>query len=131
MCAGTSENPKNTEFWTIVESGLGEAYPHRGHADLAYRALKDTHTEQLAALGSNRGRIFRRTGWSGGPVTFLKIVDISRILGFYHRETLEKWLDKFTRNAQRDYHTSIMIWLPIVGGFIAIGAGGDENDQSA
>ena len=57
MCvrAGTSENRKNTEFRTILETGLREAYPGRAVADLAYEALKDTHTKHPAALGSNRG----------------------------------------------------------------------------
>jgi hypothetical protein len=47
------------------------------------------------------------------------------------RETLEERLDKFTNNAQHDCHTSIMMWLPIVGDFIVIGGGGGENDQLA
>jgi hypothetical protein len=53
--AGTSKNHKNTEFVTILEVGLREAYPGRAVAVLAYEALKDTHTEHPAALGSNRG----------------------------------------------------------------------------
>ena len=53
--AGTSKNCKNTEFATILEMGLREAYPGRVVADPAYEALKDTHTEHPAALGSNRG----------------------------------------------------------------------------
>jgi hypothetical protein len=53
--AGTSKNCKNTEFATILVMGLREAYAGRGVADLAYKALKDTHTEHPAALGSNRG----------------------------------------------------------------------------
>ena len=44
---------------------------------------------------------------------------------------LEKWLDKFTRNATSDCHTFIMLWLPIVGVFIVIGGVGGENDQVA
>ena len=53
--AGTSKNCKNTEFATILEMGLREAYAGRGVAVFAYEALKDTHTEHPAALGSNRG----------------------------------------------------------------------------
>ena len=53
--AKTSENRKNTEFRTILGMGLREAYPGRVVADPAYEALKDTHTEHPAALGSNRG----------------------------------------------------------------------------
>ena len=53
--AGTSKNRKNTEFVTILEMGLREAYPGRAVSDFAYEALKDTHTEHPAALGSNRG----------------------------------------------------------------------------
>jgi hypothetical protein len=49
------ENCKNTEFATILEMGLREAYAGRGVAVFAYEALKDTHTEHPAALGSNRG----------------------------------------------------------------------------
>jgi hypothetical protein len=46
--------------------GLREAYPHRAVADLAHGALKDTHTEHPAALGSNRGFDVRWTGrWRG------------------------------------------------------------------
>ena len=52
--AGTSENRKNTEFATILEMGLHEAYPHRALADLAHGALEDTHTEHPAALGPQR-----------------------------------------------------------------------------
>ena len=57
MCvrSGTSENRKNAEFVTVLEMGLREAYPHRALAVLAHGALKDTHTEHPAALGSNRG----------------------------------------------------------------------------
>ena len=51
----TSENRKNTEFVTILEMGLREAYPGRDLAVLAHGALKDTHTEHPAALGFNRG----------------------------------------------------------------------------
>ena len=51
----TSENRKNTEFATILEMGLREAYPGRALAVLAHGALKDTHTVRPAALGSNRG----------------------------------------------------------------------------
>ena len=40
---------------TILEMGLREAYPGRVVAVFAYEALKDTHTERPAALGSNRG----------------------------------------------------------------------------
>ena len=54
VCAGTSENRKNTEFRTILEMGLREAYPHRAVAVFAYEALKDTHTEHPAALGPKR-----------------------------------------------------------------------------
>ena len=54
MRAGTSENRKNTEFATILEMGLREAYPHRDLAVLAHGALKDTHTEHPAALGRKR-----------------------------------------------------------------------------
>ena len=53
--AKTSENRKNTEFRTILEMGLREAYPGRVVADPAYEALKDTHTEHPVALGFNRG----------------------------------------------------------------------------
>jgi hypothetical protein len=59
LCAGTSKNCKNTEFRTILEMGLREAYPHRGVADLAYEALKDTHTVYPVALGFNRGLCVR------------------------------------------------------------------------
>ena len=38
-----------------MEMGLREAYPHRGVADVAYGALKDTNREHPAALGFNRG----------------------------------------------------------------------------
>ena len=55
VCTGTSKTPEKPEFRTILKLGLGEAYPWRGAADLAYGALEDTHTEHLAALGSNRG----------------------------------------------------------------------------
>ena len=54
MRSGTSENRKNTEFATILEMGLREAYPGRVVADPAYEALKDTHTEHPAALGPKR-----------------------------------------------------------------------------
>jgi hypothetical protein len=47
--AGTSENRKNTEFATILEMGLREAYPGRAIAVLAYGALEDTHTEHPPA----------------------------------------------------------------------------------
>ena len=53
--AGTSKNRKNTEFRTILEMGLREAYAGRAVAVFAYEALKDTHTEHPAALGFNRG----------------------------------------------------------------------------
>ena len=53
--AGTSKSCKNTEFRTILEMGLREAYAGRGVAVFAYEALKDTHTEHPAALGFNRG----------------------------------------------------------------------------
>ena len=68
MCvrSGTSENRKNTEFATILEMGLREAYPHRALAVLAHGALKDTHTEHPAALGPKRRWPFRRTGWWRG-----------------------------------------------------------------
>jgi hypothetical protein len=62
---------------------------------------------------------------------FLKIVDISGTFWILSSRTLKKRLDKFTKNAQHDCHTSIMTWLPIVGGSIVIGGGGGENDQSA
>ena len=52
--AGTSENRKNTEFTTILEMGLREAYPQRAVADPAYEPLKDTKTEYPAALGPKR-----------------------------------------------------------------------------
>ena len=57
MCvrSGTSENHKNTEFSTILEMGLREAYPHRAVAIFAYEALEDSHTEYPAALGFNGG----------------------------------------------------------------------------
>ena len=55
MRAKTSENRKNTEFRTILEMGLREAYAVRAVAVFAYEALKNTHTEHPAALGSNRG----------------------------------------------------------------------------
>ena len=54
VLSGTSENRKNTEFVTILEMGLREAYPHRALAVLAYGALKDTHAEHPAALGPKR-----------------------------------------------------------------------------
>ena len=68
MCvrSGTSENRKNTEFATILEMGLREAYPGRDPAVLAHGALKDTHTEHPAALGPQRRWPFRRTGWWRG-----------------------------------------------------------------
>ena len=52
--AGLSENLINTEFATILEMGLREAYLHRAVADLAHGALEDTHTEHPAALGPTR-----------------------------------------------------------------------------
>ena len=64
-------------------------------------------------------------------MTFLKIDDIPGNSWIYRRETLEERLDKFFKDAQHDCRTSIMIWLPIVGGFIVIGGGGGENDQLA
>ena len=64
--SGTSENRKNTEFVTILEMGLREAYPGRDLAVLAHGALKDTHTEHPAALGRKRRWCFRRTGWWRG-----------------------------------------------------------------
>ena len=64
--SGTSENRKNTEFVTILEMGLREAYPHRAPAVLAHEALEDTHTEHPAALGPKRRWPFRRTGWWRG-----------------------------------------------------------------
>ena len=54
MRSETSENRKNTEFATILEMGLREAYLHRAVADLAHGALEDTHTEHPAALGPTR-----------------------------------------------------------------------------
>ena len=62
----TSENRENTEFATILEMGLREAYPHRDLAVLAHGALKDTHTEHPAALGRKWRWCFRRTGWWRG-----------------------------------------------------------------
>jgi hypothetical protein len=53
VCTDTSKTPKNTEFRTILKLGLGRAY--LGLANLAYGALKDTHTEHPVAFGSNRG----------------------------------------------------------------------------
>ena len=64
--AKTSKNCKNTEFRTILEMGLREAYAGRAVADFAYEALKDTHTEHPAALGPKRRWRFRRTGWWRG-----------------------------------------------------------------
>jgi hypothetical protein len=64
--SGMSENRKNTEFVTVLEMGLREAYPHRALAVLAHGALKDTHTEHPAALGPKRRWPFRRTGWWRG-----------------------------------------------------------------
>ena len=64
--SGTSENRKNTEFATILEIGLREAYPGRAPAVLAHGALKNTHTEHPAALGPKRRWAFRRTGWWRG-----------------------------------------------------------------
>jgi len=64
--SGMSENRKNTEFVTVLEMGLREAYPHRALAVLAHGALKDTHTEHPAALGPQRRWPFRRTGWWRG-----------------------------------------------------------------
>jgi hypothetical protein len=61
--SGTSENRKNTEFSTILEMGVREAYPGRDPAVLAHGALKDTHTEHPAALGPTRRWASRRTGW--------------------------------------------------------------------
>ena len=66
MRSETSENRKNTEFATILEMGLWEAYLGRALADLAYGALKDPHTEHPAALGPQRRWPFRRTGWWRG-----------------------------------------------------------------
>ena len=54
MRSGTSENRKNTEFATILEMGLREAYPGRALAVLAHGALENTHTEHPAALGPQR-----------------------------------------------------------------------------
>jgi hypothetical protein len=59
---------------------------------------------------------------------FLKISGTPWI---YRRETLEERLDKFTKDAQHDCHTFIMMCLPTVGGFIVIGGGGGENEQLA
>jgi hypothetical protein len=39
----------------ILELGLRGAYTGRAVADLAYKALTDTHTEHPADLGFNRG----------------------------------------------------------------------------
>ena len=65
MCTGTPKTPEKTEFRTISKLGLGEAYPGRRPADLAYGALVDTHTARLAVLGSNRGQTL---GEHGGPM---------------------------------------------------------------
>jgi hypothetical protein len=64
--AETSKNRKNTEFATILDMGLREAYPHRDLAVFAYHALEDTYTEHLGALGPKRRWAFRRTGWRRG-----------------------------------------------------------------
>jgi hypothetical protein len=64
--AETSKNCENTEFATILEMGLREAYPNRALAVLAHGALKDTHTEHRAALGPQWRWAFRRTGWWRG-----------------------------------------------------------------
>jgi hypothetical protein len=61
-----SENRKNTEFATILEMGLWEAYPGRDPAVLAHGALEDPHTEHPTALGPKRKWAFRRTGWWRG-----------------------------------------------------------------
>jgi hypothetical protein len=53
--AGTWKNCKNTEFVTILEMGLHEAYAGRGVAVFAYEAIKYTHRKHPAALGFNRG----------------------------------------------------------------------------
>ena len=66
MRSGTSENRKNTEFATILEMGLHEAYPGRAPAVLAHGALEDTHTEHPATLGPKRRWASRRTGWWRG-----------------------------------------------------------------
>ena len=66
MRSGTFENRKNTEFATILEMGLCEAYPGRALAVLAHGVLEDTHTEHPAALGRKRRWCFRRTGWWRG-----------------------------------------------------------------
>jgi hypothetical protein len=55
VLSGTSENRKNTEFATILEMGLREAYRGRARAVLAHGALKDTNTEHPAALGPKHG----------------------------------------------------------------------------
>ena len=70
VCAITSENRKNTEFRTILDMGLREAYPKRAIAVLAYGALEDTHTEHPADLGPKRRWSNIETAWSRGPVTF-------------------------------------------------------------
>ena len=54
MRSGTFENRKNTEFATILEMGLREAYPGRDLAVLAHGALENTHTEHPGALGPQR-----------------------------------------------------------------------------
>jgi hypothetical protein len=59
---------------------------------------------------------------------FLKMVNISESSWILSPRNLEKRLNKFIKNAQHDCHTSIMMWLPIVVGFIVIRGGGDEND---
>jgi hypothetical protein len=64
--AGTPEIVKKTEFATILEMGLREAYPGRALADLAYEALEDTHTGHPAALGPKQRWAFRRTRWWRG-----------------------------------------------------------------
>ena len=66
MRSETSENRKNTEFATILEMGLCEAYLGRALAVLAHGVLEDTHTEHPAALGRKRRWCFRRTGWWRG-----------------------------------------------------------------
>ena len=49
-CVRTSKTTKNTEFWTILEMGLLEAYPGWWDVGLAYTALKDTAPNQILMI---------------------------------------------------------------------------------